>query len=283
MFGMGSLAGLRVSVRRRRVVLRRAGCPLALVGTMFVSPLLGGCFHFPVKAKPVIEGQGGKNTFADSSTIRPGASTRQEILRDWSWCDTHVDSDRLFVGRVRRSTSRSVQMVAEVPIDYSRDWNVDYLFVEFGDNDIVSRTYFVPKGHLARGVLAWIRTALQPRLDISQPIEIKSVAELHKSWTKWANPRSYETVVLHPDWIELVHKDAKDTVVRLPSSQLRNFEEGVYVAEQGSEGWTGFSLGLAGGQRPANSVDLHLNVPNLVTFLRYLDQVAPSALPKPAK
>jgi hypothetical protein len=281
MFGIGSFQGFRVSLHARRVVLR--GTFLTIGGAMSVSILLSGCFHFPVKAAPVTEGSGGKKTVADPSTIRPGTSTREEILRDWNWCDTHVDSAHLFVGSVRRSASRSVQMIGEIPVDFSRNWKIEYLFAEFDDKGVVSRTYFIPSGHLARAILAWIRSAPQPYLDVSHPIELKSVAELSKSWNKWADQRSYEIVILLPDSIELIHKEAKDTVVRIPSDQLRKFEEGTYVAEQGGEGWTGFSLGLAGTQRPGNKVNLHLNVSNLVTFLRYLNQVAPSALPKSSK
>src|SRR5712692_204083 len=127
----------------------RARClMLFAVGGTLVSGFAAGCgVRVPVHATPRVEGPAGANTIVDPSTIRPGISRREEILRDWGWCEAHVDSDRLFLGRVNRSTTRGVNvMVVPIPVPYagsSRDWEIQNLFIEFDVKGVVSKAYFV--------------------------------------------------------------------------------------------------------------------------------------------
>src|ERR1700687_5354390 len=120
--------------RSRLIVF--AGTPCVLI-LLFAT----GCFRVPVHAAPQVEGPEGKGTVAQGVSIQPGKSSREEIERDWKWCEVRTNLSGLFLCEVNRSTSRGVAgiIVMPVPLEVSRIWSRQFLFAEF-DNAGVGMT-----------------------------------------------------------------------------------------------------------------------------------------------
>jgi hypothetical protein len=236
--------------------------------------LLTGCgVRIPAKAKPVVEGVGGKDTRADLSTIHLGTTTREEILRDWGWSDTHVNCDRLFVGQVNASTSKSSEvMLAPIPIPYAgtyRDWSIHFLFVEFNEKGTVSNFSVVP--NFAAEMVAWVKRTPQPALDMSQPIELKSSFGLSEPVRAFHSLHSLSfngSIVLESTGIELLSEDPKSLSVHLTFDQMHNFHGCVPECR----------FDLSGMPRARSRLSVSLSDPDLLTFFRYLEQVAPATI-----
>jgi hypothetical protein len=133
-----------------------------------------GCLSVPVHVAPKVQGAGGKGTIAEPATIEVGKSSREEVERSWKWCEVPTKLDRLFLCKVKRSASRDIEVVMLVPLGASRDWEEQFLFVEFDERGTVSKTYFVSHYHLMRALVEWINRNPQSPLDLSQPIELAS-------------------------------------------------------------------------------------------------------------
>jgi hypothetical protein len=88
------------------------------------------------------------------------------VLRDWKWCDAHLDSDRLFVGILSRSKEKRVDTLGPIYVgSEGRKWEREEMFVEFDDKGVVTKTYFVPHNKFLHKFLRQIVSAREEPVD----------------------------------------------------------------------------------------------------------------------
>ncbi len=237
------------------------------LGFVFLSTTIG-CLSIPVRVTPQTQGPGGPGTVADTSQIQPGKTMHDEVLHDWKWCDSHLDSDRLFVGSLTRSPEKRVETLRPIYAGNERLWELQNLFVEFDAKGVVTKSYYVPTRHFLREITSWVKRAPPPPLDISRPIEIKAEigtgSFLHKGWAE------HGRVVLAADGLEMRSEDQNG-----PSPVHIRLEQ---VEALHSDDWSGQHLRIRGVPGGSN-VNLVLKPAEICTLVRYLKQVRESALP----
>jgi hypothetical protein len=241
---------------------------LCVLGTVVLITGVG-CLSIPVHITPRIQGEGGPSTLADSNTIRPGQTTRAEVLRDWAWCDAHSDTDRLFLGTVKRSTSKRVETLGPVYAGSDLYWEDVSLFVEFDNQGLVTRYYFVNRYDRLSAMVSWVRHAKRASLELSKSIQISAKIGigkfLHKDWAENG------IIVLAADGLEMRSQDKG-----APGPVHFRLEQ---LGELRSGRWYGQHLtfhGVAGWE----NVNLALDLPSTLTLVRYLKQTRESALPR---
>ena len=266
-------------------IIRQLRRTVLFVSVTLVCFLPSGCgVRIPVKAAPVIEGVGGKGTTADLTTIHPGTSTREEILRNWGWSDTHVNSDRIFVGQVRASTSRSsIVLIAPIPIPYAgtyRDWAVHFLIVEFDDRGTVSNDELIETGQLGHRMIAWLGRVPQPALDLHHSIQLKSSVEFTEPPPVLHRALFFKGgLSLQSDGLELRSEDSNPAPVHLALEQLHKLHGcGIYLPEGSTDVQNFYCLDVSGTPRARSRLSIALSSSDLLTFIRYLMQVAPSTI-----
>jgi hypothetical protein len=233
-----------------------------------------GCFRVPVRAAPKVQGAGGKGTVADPASIQPGKSNRQELLRDWSWCDAHVNLDQLFICQVERSTSRGITFVTYIPAEVSRNWHRQFLFVEFDDRGIVSQVFFVPEDGLVKAMMEWLRRNPQPPLDLRQPVDLRSSSfRLAKGHPNLSGTHTTvaDSVLLQQESILLRSNQATAPELRLRPEQLGPFCKPAFVGHQCIRVHE-----LSGSLTKYSTLYMDLDASEAMTFIRYLQQVLPS-------
>jgi hypothetical protein len=248
-----------------------------VLATLSLISLLASlaCLRIPRPAAPQVQGPGGSKTAADPSKIHPGQSTRADVLRDWGWCDAHAENDRLFIGSLKFSDEKGIEVSGPIVYKGGRRWSAMSLFVEFDENGVVTKSYM--DRDRVRAISSWVIGHHDlPALDLSKPIEIrtrilKEGLHLHT----WAENG---VVVLGADNLEVRSEDKKGHgPVRFMLEQVLALQavdvstgEGLYYMQritfQGAQGWPNLRLALS----PADTV----------TLVRYLKQVRESALPK---
>ena len=176
------------------------------------------CFKVPVHVTPEVEGPGGKGTLAQPATIQAGKSNREEVKHSWKWCEVRTNLNELFLCQVNRSNSREVAGILGIPLEASRNWDEEFLFVEFDKGGTVSKTYFATNSHLMRALVKWISRTPQSPLDLSQPVKLAAQISLNRrghgvSFPGWVQ-LSQDAVVLQPT-------EGTESTVRLEPSQLR--------------------------------------------------------------
>jgi len=231
-----------------------------------------GCLRVPVHVSPQVEGAGGKGTLAEPATIQAGKSTRAEVERSWKWCVVPTNLERLFLCKVNRSTSRDIQSIMLVPLDASREWEEQFLFVEFDERSAVSKTYFVSNSRLIRALVEWINRNPQSLLDLAQPIALASSRiELYRNVFTWHGVSFRGSVQLRPDSILLEPTEGSKSV-ELRANQLRKLI---------LSGQSDISLLVGGLPTKYSHLLIALDMPERITFLRYLQQVQPLTIPSP--
>lgn len=232
-----------------------AAVPLALV-LLFET----GCLEIPVHVAPKVEGAGGQGTIAEPATIQVGKSSREEVERSWKWCEVPTNLDRLFVCQVKRSASSEISIIM-VPLHASRDWEEQYLFVEFDERGIVSQTYF--PSNLERALVEWLNRNPQPPLDLSQPIELASKA----IWLERPGHSVHfpATVQLCQDAVLLKPTEGPESTVQLRPDQLRKLN---------LDG----SISVTGLPTRYSHLLIARDISGSITLLRYLQQVQPAAI-----
>ncbi len=257
---------------------RRLCSRILVLAIAILCGVAAGCgVRVPVSSKPITQGAGGEGSTSDPSTIRPGVSRRDETLRDWSWCDVHLSNERLFVCRVNRSTTRGVNvMLAPIPIPYagsSRDWEIQNLLVEFDEKDLVSRNYFVSDNHLPGAIASWMARSPQPVLDLSKPIELHSAAiMLSGPPPVWHSPVIFSgSLTLLANAIDIHSNDAAGISTRILLQQVRKFHRCL-------EPKIAVCLDLNGMPRAQSHLYFALEIPDLLTFVRYVRQEDLSAV-----
>jgi hypothetical protein len=247
----------------------------ALLSAMLLSVATSGCVKVPVRVEAQTEGPEGKGKLVDPSTIRPGTTTREQVLHDWGWSDSHVDSERLFVGSMRRSTRKDTGFYvgAAIPVymGNEREWEIQNLFLEFDEKGVVTKSYFVSDFHLVHELASCAARTSPPALDLSKAIRIKSNINL-KSFPPvfHSHYMGNGTLVLAADALEF-HPDpeaATTPPVRVAPDQLKRFRD------CGKDK----CLELRGMSRDYSIAELSLGPADVFTILRYLRQLAPSAI-----
>lgn len=105
--------------------------------------------------------------------IRPGITTRTEVLERLAWADAGVREDRLFVARwVSSSADTGAAVDEEVPAAVRRTWRAHNLLVEFDQQGVVTEVREVADKHLAEALADWIAANPSAPLDLSAPIAI---------------------------------------------------------------------------------------------------------------
>jgi hypothetical protein len=253
--------------KRFRLLLSAAAVSFALI-----LLLETGCFRVPVHVAPKTEGAGGKGTTADPATIQPGKSTREEIEHSWNWCEVPAHLEGLFLCGVKRSTWREVQSIMFIPLDVSRDWEQQSLFVEFNPSGIVSKTYFVSDVRFMRTFVEWMNRNPQPPLDLSQPIELVSsgIDLYRRSYGVWHGVNFPGTVRLRPDELVLEPKQDSGSTIQLTRDHFGklNLSNRFQV-----------SLLVNGLPTRYSHLEIALKEADKITFLRYLQQVQPMTFP----
>lgn len=251
---------------RSPLLIRRGLCVLG-GGALLLSGM--GCLSVPVHVTPQVQGAGGPSTLADTTMIKPGRTTRSDVLHDWAWCDEHADTDRLFLGSVKRSTSKRVETLGPIYAGSGREWDNVVFFVEFDDQGIVTKSYFVRSHDRLAALVSWVHRTNPPPLDLSKPIEISAEIEtgsyLHKEWAKNG------VLVLASGGLEMRSRDDHgDAPVHFDLQQIQgirtDYWSGQHLTIHGTPGWSNVNLALE--SRAA------------LILVRYLKQTRESALPK---
>lgn len=239
------------------------------IAAIVAGLLAQGCLSVPIRVQPQTQGpQGG---LVDPATIQPGATTREQLLKDWGWSDMQVPSDRLFVGEMKRSTERQVETVGVVPLDTFRVWEDEYLFVEFDGNGLVSKLHFSSHNHLYREMLQYVIGTPREPMDFSQPVEIKG--EFGFRGRHGGHDLHDGTLRLSLDALDYVPgpKAKISSPVHIAANQIRDFNDGMSF----------HSLALSGLPGGHNHLEFFLKPAEAFTLFRYLQQVAPGSLHKP--
>jgi len=205
---------------------------------------------------------------ADPTAIHPGSSTREEVRRDWACCDAHVVGDRLFVGSV-----------------HSGHGQIKYLFVEFDEKGIVSRTHAASPDDIVREAVRWARTTQEP-LDLSRPIELTPpiIFFAGRRARYFSGP-----ITLYPDGLRI---GGDGTGLQLKPSQLSKFRQcgtskiSLHAICIGLDAFgfevdaehPGTQLDVSGLPEIGSHLRILMKVPDLFVFVRYLQQTAPVAL-----
>jgi hypothetical protein len=232
--------------------------------------LFTACLSIPVRVQPQTQGPGGEGTLADTAQIQSGKTTRDNVLRDWKWCDAHLDSDRLFVCILSRSKEKRVDTLGPIYVgSEGRRWQREEMFVEFDNRGVVTKVYFVPHAKFLRQMVSSVKSPVIPALDTSKPIEIKGEIStgsfLHRTWAE------HGIVVLTSDGLQMRSEDVSaPTPVFIKVTQLRqlggDYWSGQHLKTQGVPGWS--------------NVNLTLEPADVFTLVRYLKQVNEPVLPR---
>jgi hypothetical protein len=87
---------------------------------------------------------------ADMGKIQPGKSTREDVLRDWEWCNAHLDTNRLFVGKVVHSKTKNIDMMGPIYMgSEGRQW----------DDENFDSTRISMNNRMILVVMLWANTA----------------------------------------------------------------------------------------------------------------------------
>jgi hypothetical protein len=234
--------------------------------------LSAGCLSVPVHVQPQTQGPNGNGSLVDPAMIQHGVTTREQVVKNWGWSDSRVPSDRLFVGVMKRSTERRVETLGVVPLDTFRVWEDQYLFVEFDEKGLVSKTLFTSHNHLYREMLLYVTGTLLKPMDFLQPVEVKG----HFGFRGRHGGHDIQdggTLRLWPDAMEYVPgpKAKASFPVRIHTSQIKEFNDGM----------TFHSLVLSGLPSGHNHLGFFLEPAEAFILFRYLQQVAPDSLHRP--
>jgi hypothetical protein len=202
--------------------------------------------------------------------IQPGKSTREDVLRDWEWCNAHLDSNRLFVGKVVHSKTKNIDMMGPIYMgSEGRQWDDENLFVEFDDKGTVTKAYLGSHRDFLRQISSWVRQTELPPLDLSKPIQIKGTIQTgsfsHKLWAL------HGVVLLAAEGLDFRSEDENGPhLVHVNIGQVEAI---------GGDYWSGQHLKLRGVPGWSN-VNLELTMPDVFLLVRYLKQVREPALPR---
>jgi hypothetical protein len=155
-----------------------------------------------------------------------------------------------------------------VPLGAWRDWEEQFLFVEFDERGIVSKTSFASDYHLMRALVEWLNRNPQSPLDLSQPIEFAS--SQIDLYSRRRAARFPGTVQLRRDAVLLQPKEGPESMVELRPGQIRKLN-----VNSASD----VSLLVAGLPTRYSHLVIALGISERITFLRYLQQVQPAAIP----
>jgi hypothetical protein len=152
-----------------------------------------------------------------------------------------------------------------------REWEIQNLFLEFDEKGVVTKSYFVSDFHLVHELASCAARTSPPALDLSKAIRIKSNINL-KSFPPvfHSHYMGNGTLVLAADALEF-HPDpeaATTPPVRVAPDQLKRFRD------CGKDK----CLELSGMSRDYSIAELSLGPADVFTILRYLRQLAPSAI-----
>jgi lipoprotein NlpI len=204
----------------------------------------------------------------DPVAIHTGSSTREEITGDWACCDAHVVSNRLFVAAVRSERKEA-----------------KYIFVEFDDKGVVSRSHLVSPDDMVHEATSWARTSTEP-LDLSSPIELNPPIVVFTGW----HARYFSGPIhLQRDGVRI---SGNGSNLLLNPGQLNRFRQcgslkislhhictgfGAFGVDV-DEAHPGTQIDVSGLPEIGSHLHILMSVPDLFTFVRYLQQIAPSAL-----
>lgn len=252
------MAGLTKSIRRRTLT------PV-LLAAWSVS---AGCLSVPVHVQPQVQGPESSGLMVDPSVIQPGLTTREEMLKNWGWSDVHIESNRLFIGEMKRSTAKRVDMLGGIPVEVRRDWEDQFLFVEFDEKGVVTKSHFVHQNHSYSEMVSYLEDTRLPPLDFSKPYEIPGGFGFRGPYG--SHEYNEGSLVLSADAMEYIPgpKSRVQSRVRIEKSHVKKLHPGL-----------GFhSLELRAMPKGQNRLEFDLEPAKAFTFLRYLQQVAPAAL-----
>lgn len=230
-----------------------------------------GCVPVPVKVQPQIQGPESTDKAPNPSAIQPGITTRETIVKDWGWSDVHVDCERLFVGQMSRSTEKWVTTFVGIPMGSERDWQNDLLFVEFDERGVVAKDYFVPPNHLYGAMIAFLESTPTPKFNLSSPKEIGGSFDF-RGHLGSHNYRAGK-LFLRDDAIEYLTGVAAPTAtrVRIETARIKKFHL--------ASGFIFESLELQDMPRGQHQLEFELKPADAFVLVRYVQQVAPGALP----
>lgn len=190
--------------------------------------------------------------------IKPGVTTRAEVLNRLAWADTGVREDRLFVARwVSSSADAGATVDEEVPAAVRRTWRAHNLLVEFDRQGVVTGVREVADKHLVEALSDWIARNPSTPLDLSKPIAIP-VSYRRESATLLLSRESFEFQSPRKG-CRVSPSDLKRVSLtnRFRTPQSSTESEAIYFTEKTTAG---------------SKVTLQTDVAHLFLLLKYLSQ-----------
>ncbi len=206
-----------------------------------------------------VSGPAGGESRLNVSFMKPGVTTRAEVMQKLGWADTQVTEDDLFVARWVSSSQSSGAATGddEVPDAVTRTWHAHNLIVEFDSRGVVAQFRDVPDKRLAQALSEWIVRNRTAPLDLRVPI---TIPVLYRGQTA--------SLLLTPDAFEfrsaskgcrVSPSDVKKISLRTRFStpQPSTEDEAIYFTEKTAAG---------------KKVILQTDVAHLFTLLQYVNQ-----------
>jgi hypothetical protein len=222
----------------------------------FIAGLFAAsCVVVPIPTKQRIQSPTAvKGKPVDVSYIKPGATTRQEVLDKLAWADAGLDRERLFLARW--GSSHLIVLWA-VGGGYSAAggaptiWNRRNLLVEFDAKGVVETFRPVRDEDLPQELSTWLTQVQEPPLDLSKPVTIMVMVVQ-------AYPLE---LTLGQDFFGV--RDVRIAPREITGIKCHSADDPAYV-------W--LEILFAKGSAAGKNLSFHMRTWDLLTFLKYLQQ-----------
>ena len=159
-----------------------------------------GCVAVPVRMPTQTIDRSGKPLELDLTFLKPGSTTRDEVIKRLSAIDTGVSQSNFYWGRWDSSRWRTTA-VGFVPPEGERVWRAHNLLIQFDQNGIVKTWLVAGDKELAQQLDAFDTVTTDSPLDLSSPLH----ATVKTPYSPDPNRPEVVDIVLSADSFECNH------------------------------------------------------------------------------
>ncbi len=189
--------------------------------------------------------------------IKPGSTTRAEVMQKLAWADAGVKEDRLFLARWVSSSDGAGDADQEVPDAVRRNWHAHNLMVESDPQGIVTKVRDVSDKHLVEALSGWIANHPSAPLDLRMPIQIP-VSYRRQSASLLLTSESFEFRSARKGcWVSPSDLKRISLATRFRTPRAEAADEAIYFTEKTTAG---------------SKVTLQTDVAHMFILLKYVQQ-----------